>query len=134
MLPMVEPGIELERKIVVSEEDSITFLGADVKPSLATPAMIARMEITAHDAVQPHLADGQDTVGTRVNVEHLAATPLGAEVTYGAKLTAVDGRRLTFDVEASDEREVVGRGTHERFIIDVERFAAGLRKKFGQQR
>ena len=129
---MVEPGISLERRIVVSEEDSITFLGTDVKPSLATPAMIARMEIAAHDAVRPYLADGQDTVGTRVNVEHLAATPLGAEVTYGAKLTAVDGRRLTFEVEASDEREVVGRGTHERFIIDVERFAAGLRKKFGQ--
>ena len=133
MLPMVEPGIELERKIVVSEEDSITFLGTDVKPSLATPAMIARMEITAHDAVLPHLEDGQDTVGTRVNVEHLAATPLGAEVTYSAKLTTVDGRRLTFEVEASDEREVVGRGTHERFIIDVERFAAGLKKKFGQE-
>ena len=71
-------------------------------------------------------------MGTRVNVEHLAATPLGAEVTYDAKLAAVDGRRLTFEVEASDQREVVGRGTHERFIINVERFAAGLRKKFGQ--
>ena len=132
MLPMVEPGISLERRIVVSEEDAITFLGTDVKPSLATPAMIARMEITAHDAVQPHLEEGQDTVGTRVNVEHLAATPLGNEVSYRAKLAAVDGRRLTFEVEASDQREVVGRGTHERFIIDVERFAAGLRKKFGQ--
>jgi predicted thioesterase len=128
---MLAPGISLEQKHAVSEREVITFLGADVPPSLATAAMISRMEYTCRDAVLPHLESGQDTVGTRVNVEHLAATPLGKEVTYRAKLTAVDGRRLTFDVEAREDGEAVGRGTHERYVIDVARFAAGLRKRFG---
>jgi predicted thioesterase len=94
--------------------------------------MIMWMEITCREAVLPHLEAGQDTVGTKVNVEHLSATPVGDRVTYKAVVKEMDGRRLTFEVEARDDREVVGRGTHERFIIDVERFARGLKKKFGQ--
>ena len=132
MLPMLEPGITLDQKRVVLEEDAISFLGTDVKPSLASPSMIRWMEIAARDAVLPHLDKGQDTVGTRVDVSHLAATPLGDAVTYSATLAKVDGRRLSFDVQARDSRETVGKGTHERFIVDVERFAAGLKKKFGQ--
>ena len=128
---MVKPGTTLERKKAVGEQDVISFLGADVKPSLASPRMIGHMEFAARDAVLPHLEPGQDTVGTRVDVSHLGATPLGDEVTYRATLTEVDGRKLTFEVEARDSREVVGRGTHERYIINVERFAAGLKKKFG---
>ena len=128
---MVKPGTTLERKKAVGEQDAISFLGADVKPSLASPRMIGHMEFAARDAVLPHLEPGQDTVGTRVDVSHLGATPLGDEVTYRATLTEVDGRKLTFEVEARDSREVVGRGTHERYIINVERFAAGLKKKFG---
>ena len=128
---MLALGISLEQKHVVSEREAISFLGADVPPSLATAAMISRMEYTCRDAVLPHLEPGQDTVGTRVDVEHLAATPLGKEVTYSAMLTAVDGRRLTFDVEAREEGEAVGRGTHERYVIDVARFGAGLKKRFG---
>jgi predicted thioesterase len=129
---MVELGITLESKHIVSAEDSITFLGADVKPSLSTPRMILWMEFAARDAVLPHLEPGQDTVGVRVDVSHLAATPLGAEVSYRATVAAVDGRRITFDVEAHDGTEVVGKGRHERHVIDVQRFAERLRKKFGQ--
>ena len=128
---MLQLGISLEQKHAVSEREAITFLGASVPPSLATAAMISRMEYTCRDAVLPHLESGQDTVGTRVNVEHLAATPLGKEVTYHARLTAVDGRRLTFDAEAREGGEVVGRGTHDRYVIDVARFAVGLKKRFG---
>jgi len=129
---MVEAGISLERKRIVSEDDSITFLGADVKPSLATPRMIMWMEYAARDAVLPHLEPGQDTVGVRVDVRHLAATPVGAEVSYRATVAAVEGRRVTFEVEALDGAEAVGKGLHERYIIDVKRFAEGLKKKFGQ--
>ena len=127
---MLKPGIEYEEKRVVSERDAITFLGDAVQPSLSTPSMINWMEFAARDGVKSHLDPGQDTVGTRVEVEHLAATPLGAEVTYRSKLVAVEGRRLTFEIEAADAKEVVGRGRHERHVIDVERFAAGLRKRF----
>ena len=130
---MLNPGIEYEEKRVVSERDAITFLGDGVEPSLSTPSMINWMEFAARDGVKPHLEPGQDTVGTRVDVEHIAATPLGAEVTYRSKLVAVDGRKLTFEVEAADAKEVVGRGRHERYVIDVERFAAGLRKRFAER-
>jgi predicted thioesterase len=129
---MVEPGISLERKRIVSDEDAITFLGDGVKPSLSTPRMIMWMEYAARDAVLPHLEPGQDTVGVRVDVSHLAATPLGEEVTYRATISKVEGRRLTFEVEALDSRETVGKGLHERYIVDVKRFAEGLRKRFGQ--
>lgn len=129
---MVKIGTTLERRGPVPEQDCISFLGPDVKPSLATPAMISRMEFTARDAVLPHLAQGQDTVGTHVNVSHLAATPAGAEITYRATVRAIEGRKIIFDVEAADEQEVIGKGTHERFVIDVARFAEGLKKKFGQ--
>lgn len=129
---MVEPGITLEQKRIVSEEDSITFLGTDVKPSLSTPRMILWMEFAARDGVLPHLEAGQDTVGVRVDVRHLAATPLGQEVTYRATVLKVEGRQLTFEVEAHDGTETVGKGIHERYIIDVKRFAEGLKKKFGQ--
>ena len=129
---MVEAGISLERKRIVSADDSITFLGGEVKPSLSTPRMIMWMEYAARDAVLPHLEPGQDTVGVRVDVRHLAATPLGAEVTYRATVAAVEGRRVTFEVEALDGAETVGKGLHERYIIDVKRFAEGLKKKFGQ--
>lgn len=128
---MVETGIELQQERVVRRDDCITFLGADVRPSLATPAMIGWMEICCRDALLEHLEEGQDSVGIKVNVEHLAATPMGQAVTYAAKVIAVDRRRVEFEVEAADDSEVVGRGTHERFVIDVERFAARLRKKFG---
>jgi predicted thioesterase len=129
---MVEPGITLERKRAVSEDDSITFLGEGVKPSLSTPRMIMWMEYAARDAVLPHLESGQDTVGVRVDVRHLAATPLGHEVTYRAIVTKVEGRQVTFEVEAHDGTEAVGKGLHERYVIDVKRFAEGLKKKFGQ--
>ena len=94
--------------------------------------MIAHMEVAARDAVLPHLAAGQDTVGTHVDVSHFGATPLGDEVTYKAVVTAVDGSKITFGVEAVDSRETVGRGAHERYVIDIEQFARGLKKKFGQ--
>ena len=128
---MVEVGISLDQKRVTRRDDCITFLGGDVRPSLATPSMIKRMEICCRDAILPHLDGGQDSVGIKVEIEHLAATPMGQEVTYTAAVVEVDGRRVRFRVEASDSSETVGRGVHERYVVDIERFAARLRKKFG---
>ncbi len=127
---MLEPNLRFEQKRIVRRDDCITFLGADVRPSLATPSMIRWMEFCCRDGILPHLDAGTDSVGVSVSVEHLAATPMGQEVTYSAKIKEIDGRRVTFDVEASDGTEVVGRGTHVRFVVDVERFAARLRKRF----
>ena len=127
---MLKPGISLEQVRVVRRDDCITFLGGDTRPSLATPSMIGWMEICCRDAIGPHLEEGDDSVGVSVSVKHLAATPMGQAVTYRAQVTAVDGLRVTFEVEASDSVEVVGRGTHVRFCVDVKRFARRLRKKW----
>lgn len=127
---MLQPGLSIEQRRAILEDDCIRFLGGDVQPSLSTPAMIMAMEWASRELVKPHLEAGQDTVGVRVDVEHLAASPLGAMVVFRSKLTEVDGRKLSFEVEAVDGDEVVGRGMHVRFVVDVERFAAGLKKRF----
>ena len=128
---MLKPGISLEQKRVVRRDDCITFLGADVRPSLATPSMIKWMEYCCRDAIFPHLDEGNDSVGVKVSVEHLAATPMGQQVTYTATVDTVNGRRVRFTVQASAGIKIVGQGTHDRFVVDVQRFAARLRKQFG---
>jgi predicted thioesterase len=128
---MLQPGVSLEKTWVVTAAEAIRFLGDAVKPSLATPSMIMWLEFTARDAVLPLLDPGQDTVGTHVSVSHLAATPIGMKVTTRATLVKIDRRRLTFAVEAFDEKEKIGEGTHERFLIDVARYAERLKEKLG---
>jgi predicted thioesterase len=96
---------------------------------LATPWMILWMERTSRQAVFPLLDEGQDTVGTEVRVKHLAATPIGMTVTFRSQVTAIEERRITFQVEAWDEKEKIGEGTHERAIINVARFASRLEAK-----
>ena len=128
---MLQPGVSHETTKFVSPDEAIHFLGSAVTPALSTPAMIMNLEITARDAVLPHLAPGQDTVGVIVNVSHLAATPLGMQVRFRATLTEIDRRRLTFAVEAYDEKEKIAEGTHQRFIIDVARYAERLKTKMG---
>ena len=87
------------------------------------------MERAAVNALKPYLATGQQSVGTMVNVRHLAATPVGATVTAKAELIAVDGRRLTFKVTAHDGTDLIGEGTHERALIDLARFEAKVKAK-----
>ena len=91
--------------------------------------MIGYMERTCRDTVLPWLEAGYDTVGTQVNVAHLAATPIGMSVTFTAEVIRVDGRRVEFRVEARDEKEKIGEGTHERAIINVAKFATRLAEK-----
>ncbi len=123
---MLQPGICLEQKRVVRRDDSITFLGGEVRPSLSTPSMIMYMEICCREALLPHLQEGQDSVGVKVCIEHLAPAAMGNEVTYRAALQEIDRRRVSFAVEALQGEKTIGRGTHERFVIDVARFAAKL--------
>ncbi|MCL2573531.1 MAG: thioesterase family protein [Defluviitaleaceae bacterium] len=112
----------------VEERDTAAFMGSGTVQVFATPAMILLMELAARNAVQSDLPDGSTTVGTLVNIQHMAATPLGAKVSATAILKQIDGRKLTFDIEASDKNGIIGKGVHERAIIDVERFMAKLVK------
>jgi predicted thioesterase len=122
-------GARAEMKLLVTSESATTFMGADGPRVLSTPHMIGRMELTSRDAVVPFLEAGFDTVGTHVDVYHLAAAPIGAVVTFTAEVVAVDGRRIQFRVEAWDETEKIGEGTHERAIINVAKFATRLAEK-----
>lgn len=128
-MPNVPIGARGEQKLLVTSENAITFLGAEGPRVLSTPQMIGRMEMTSRDAVLPLLDAGFDTVGTHVDVYHLAAAPIGAVVTFTAEVVAVDGRRIQFRVEAWDEDEKIGEGTHERAIINVAKFATRLAEK-----
>jgi fluoroacetyl-CoA thioesterase len=95
-------------------------------PIFATPMMITPMESAALNAIRGYLDPGESAVGTAVDVRHLAATPVGHEVTAEAEVTRVDGRRVAFNVKARDEKEEIGRGTHERMVIDIRRLGERL--------
>lgn len=96
---------------------------------LATPVLCHWFESTSVMAIQAQLEAGEATVGTRLSIEHLKATPMGMRVTVGAEVTAVDGRRISFRLEAHDEREVIARGTHERYVVDLGRFLERVHAK-----
>ncbi len=124
-----EIGAYAEISINVTAKEVITFSGGGAPPVYSTPSMIDLMELTSHKVLEPYLEEGENSVGTQVEVKHLAATPIGMKVTVNSKLTGIDGRKCVFQVEAFDEKEKIGEGTHERFIIDVERFASRVKDK-----
>jgi len=123
-------GASKERSIIVDSNQTTSFLweGENV---LSTPSMIAEMEETCRLLLKEQVIPDQewDSVGTIVDIKHLAATPVGAEVFLRAKVLAVEGRRVMFEVEARDKLEKVGEGRHERFIINVPRFRAKFNEK-----
>ena len=125
----LEPGLVGEATLVVATTHTARHLGSGGVEVLATPIMIALMEDAARTLVDSKLDPGQISVGVNLNVTHLAATPLGMRVTAKAKLLAVEGRKLTFEVEAHDEREKIGEGTHTRAIINLDRFMARAKEK-----
>lgn len=118
----LEVGISAKKKLVVTEAMTAKEMGSGELPVYATPSMIALMENTAYQSVSDCLEDGQGTVGTLMNVKHLSATPVGMEVTCESKLVEIDRKRLVFEVKAFDEKGCIGEGTHERFIIDNQKF------------
>lgn len=129
---MLQPGLSLEITFSVTPDLTAKTVGSGTLDVLATPVMIARMEQAAWTAVAPHLADGEGTVGTLMNVQHLSPTPVGMDVTCRAELVQAEGRRLVFRVSAWDARGPVGEGTHERAVIQNERFVDKARKKLSE--
>jgi predicted thioesterase len=122
-------GTKGESRVLVTSENAISFLGVEGARVLSTPHMIGYMERTCRDTVLPLLEPGHDTVGTQVNVRHLAAAPLGMSVRFTAEVIGVDGRKIDFRVDAWDEKEKIGEGTHERTVINVAKFATRLAAK-----
>ena len=123
------PGLTGEATGEVTPANTASALGSGDVPVFATPAMIELMEAAAVDALRDVLEAGQTTVGVYLDVQHLAATPVGMKVHAEARLMAVEGRRLTFRVSASDESEPIGVGAHQRVIVDQERFLSRTRAK-----
>jgi predicted thioesterase len=114
----LEVGLTYSRSVPVTDDMTPAHLRGDPIRVLSTPDMVRLVEQTAIEAVAPHLGAGQATVGTRVDIAHLAATPVGMTVTIDVELVEIDRRRLAFRFGVRDELDEVGRGTHERFIID----------------
>ena len=129
MRDTLRPGLSGEKRFVVEPKNAISFMGPDVPRVLASPWMLLFMEHAAREGVLPHLDPGEDTVGIGFQFEHIAAAPIGSTVIATAELTSVDGRKLHFRIEARDEQEVIGRGTHTRAVVEIARFAQRMRKK-----
>ena len=118
----LETGLKGSASVLVVHENTAAVVGSGSLEVFATPMMIALMENAALNAVKPYLAEGEGTVGTEINVTHDAPTPIGETVTAEAELVAVDRRKLQFQVQARVGDEIIGKGTHTRFIINEERF------------
>ena len=118
----IEVGAKHQVKIIVSEEITAASMRSGSLPVLATPFMVALMEQAAAELCEKFTQEGISTVGTSLNIKHLAPTPVGAEVKAVAELLSFDGRKAEFKVEAYDEIGLIGEGTHERFTIKIDRF------------
>ena len=125
----LEIGIKGSSSCTVTLNDTAKALGSGGLDVLSTPKLIALMENAALLSVRPYLEEGSDTVGTLLNVKHLAATPVGMTVRAETELIEIDRRRLVFSVKAWDEVELVGEGTHERFIVNSEKFVSKCNSK-----
>ncbi len=124
---MLEKGAAAQSRTTVCEANTAAAMGSGDMPVFATPAMVALMENAAMLAVAPGLPEGAATVGAEMNVSHIKPLGLGAEIVASAVVTAVEGRKITFNVGARDAEGMIGEGTHVRFIVDRERFLAKLK-------
>ncbi len=125
----LKPGLTATVEIVVGTRDTAAHVGSGRIGVLATPILVTLLESAALQAVERFMPPGQQTVGTRLNISHTAATPVGMRVRAHAELIRVEGRKLTFRLHAEDEGEPIADGTHERLIISVERFDQRMQKK-----
>ena len=115
-------GIKGQAEGLVVHENTAAAVGSGALEVFATPSMLALMEKCALESIQPYLAEGESSVGTHLDVSHLAATPLGHTVRAESELIEIDRRRLLFRVAAYDGDKLIGEGTHERFVVDSEKF------------
>lgn len=128
----LELGIKGSSARTVTTFFTAKALGSGGLDVLATPIMVALMEEAALLSVRPYLEPGMDTVGTKLDVSHLSATPVGMKVRAESELVEIDRRRLVFEVRAYDEAGLIGEGTHERFIVDMEKFMAKCEAKLAK--
>lgn len=119
---MLEIGIKGREELIVAEIHSAKALGSGGLDVFGTPAMIMLMEKTAWSSVQKHLDEGMGTVGISLDIKHISATPMGMKVYCESELTDIDGKKLSFSVKAYDEKGLIGEGSHDRFVIDNEKF------------
>ncbi|MCS7261702.1 MAG: thioesterase family protein [Anaerolineae bacterium] len=130
----ITPGITGTIEYLVDENSTARSLVSGTVEVLGTPALIRLMEAAAVQALEGRLPPGSTTVGAYIAVHHTAPTPVGMRVRVTATVSAVEGRRITFDLVAHDEVEPIGHGTHQRVLVDMERFTANaLRKRAGQE-
>ena len=128
-MEILQTGLHGHQDFIVSASDSAKAFRSGSLDVLATPVLIAAAEETCADLVQPLLADGMGTVGTQVSIRHLAPSPIGMKYWCDAEVTAVGDRVICFDVVLYDEKDKIGEGTHERVIINEERFFSKAQKK-----
>lgn len=125
----METGIKGSKTQIVTDELTAKYIDSGLLPVYGTPYMVALMESTAHNSILPELEEGQGSVGTSMEVKHMAATPVGMEVRCESELVEVDRKRLVFEIKAYDEKEQIGEARHERFIIDNDKFMARAEEK-----
>ena len=130
-LAQLKPGLRGEAGLVVSSEHTAPRVGSGAIAVLATPVMINLMEAAALAAVERFLPPGYQSLGTVLNVRHIAATPVGMRVQASATVQSVEGRTIRFSVEARDEREIIGDGTHDRVVVNVAKFDQRVQRKLG---
>jgi predicted thioesterase len=129
----IKPGLHATVEIVVGTRDTAAHVGSGKIGVLATPILVTLLESAALQAVEQFMVTGQQTVGTRLDISHTAATPVGMRVRARAELVEVEGRKLSFSLRAEDEVETIAQGLHERLIISVERFDQRMQKKSAQR-
>jgi fluoroacetyl-CoA thioesterase len=125
----LQPGFTGRAELIVGEEHTAPRVGSGLVHVLATPVMINLFEAAALDAVDKHLPAGYQSLGTVLNVRHIAATPVGLKVFALARILKIEGRTIFLSVEARDEKELIGDGLHERVVVNVEKFALRVAKK-----
>jgi fluoroacetyl-CoA thioesterase len=128
MKPSLQPGVDATRRLVVDRGRTIDFMGEAVRV-YATPALVGDIEYTCRDLLLAHLDAGEDSVGTRVEIDHIGATLIGMEVELKVRIAEVNGRAVVFEVEGRDSVEPIVRGRHARFVVDVAKTGQRLAAK-----
>jgi fluoroacetyl-CoA thioesterase len=129
---LLKPGHTGRAELLVGEQHTAPRVGSGLVHVLATPVMINLFEAAALEALDQHLPAGYQSLGTILSVRHIAATPVGMKVFASAKIIRIDGRTVYFFVEARDEKDLIGDGSHERVIVNVEKFSARVQKKLAK--
>jgi predicted thioesterase len=130
--PGLEPGLSGRAELLVGDEHTAPRVGSGLVRVLATPVMINLIEAAALAAIEPRLPQGYQSLGTRLDVRHIAATPVGMKVVATAVVTKIDSRTVAFRVEAHDEKELIGDGAHERVVVNVAKFDQRVQRKLRQ--